>query len=129
MYSYMYAMLASLTNNLEDADRVTEVPFIFLTVGFVLGIIGLQNLNSGWVLIFSHIPFTAPFLFYIRAISGTIAMWEIVFSVGSLICTILFMGFLGSYIYRKGILAHGNMASFRTLLCKAFSIRSISKNE
>ena len=121
MLSYVYAALASTVSRMEDASSISFLPTIIIMVGFIGGIIGMQNPGAGWVAIMSQIPLTAPFFMFMRICLGTAETWEILVSIGIQIATIALLSWLGSRIYRMGTLMYGNAPKVKDIVHALFS--------
>ena len=116
MYSYIYAALASTTSRMEDAQSLSQLPQLLIMAGFFVNIFGMQNPGATWVQVVSHIPFTGPFVMFMRICMGTAATWEIYVAILVQAVTIGIIAYLAAKIYRMGTLMYGAKPSFKTLM-------------
>ncbi len=109
LYSFMFGAAASLASKLEDMSSVvTPVTFLFI-IAFMLTIVNLFNgVDSTVMVILSYVPFTSPMAMFTRVAMSDIAMIEVLTSVGILLITIVFIGWLAAKIYRYGVFFYGN---------------------
>jgi len=116
MYAYMNAALISMTKRIEDATALQGLPMYFVIAGFLGSVWGINNPGASWVVVFSHIPFFAPFVMFMRVCINTAAPWEIAVSIIAQIVTVCLMAYLGGRIYRMGTLMYGNKLKLKEIL-------------
>lgn len=115
LYATIFAAIGSLVSRTEDLGQAI-MPVTFLTLAaFYIGIFGMNQPSSTFMTAMSYIPFFSPIVMYIRIAMADPAIWEIALSLGILLVTIYFMGWLSARIYRTGVLMYGKRPSFKEL--------------
>ncbi len=114
LYSALFAAIGSAT----DAETDTQQFMFPLTVPLILGIVALapvlNNPQGPLAFWLSVIPLTSPIIMVARIPFG-VEWWELALSMALLIMGFVFTIWVGSRIYRIGILMHGAKVNYRVL--------------
>ena len=107
LYSSLYAALGAMVNSEQEAQQFQW----FVTMPLVIPIVTMMGVlrqpDSAFATWMSMVPFFSPILMYVRIVSHTPPLWQIVLSVGLLLATTYLIVALCSRIYRVGILMYG----------------------
>lgn len=124
LYATLFAAIGSIVSRTEDLGQAV-MPVTMLTLaGFYIAIFGMNSPESTLVVVSSYFPFFTPFLMFMRIGLTEPALWEIALSIGILIVTTLFIGWLSAKIYRTGVLMYGKRPSMKELFkaMKAYKV-------
>jgi len=123
-YASLFAAVGSAVNeDPQDAQSLmlpVTMPIIF---GIIIMMNAIINPTSPMAVWTSIIPFFSPIVMMARlpfGVPGTVAWWELVVSMLSLIGGFLFTTWLSARIYRTGILLYGKKATWKELMKWAF---------
>ncbi|MFC5470216.1 ABC transporter permease [Cohnella suwonensis] len=115
LYATLFASVGSIVSRTEDLGQAV-LPITMLTlVGFYVAMFGLTHPDHILIQVCQYIPFFSPFLMFLRIGLSEPAWWEIVLSIGILIASILFIGWLSAKIYRVGVLMYGKRPSIKEI--------------
>ncbi len=107
-FLFLFGALGALVSRTEDVSTsVTPITIIFVAV-FAISVMGMQNTEGMLLQVASFIPFSSFMAMFVRVSMGTVANWEVALSLGILLATTLFTGWLAAKIYRMGTLMYGN---------------------
>ncbi len=111
-YAFIFGAAGSLCSKVEDmGSLITPITFVFVG-SFMLTIFNMMSgVNSTIMTILSYIPFSSPMAMFVRVAMSEISIVEVLSSVGILIISILFTGWLAAKIYRYGVFFYGNSPS------------------
>lgn len=113
-YSSIYSAIGSAVDNETETQQFTFIALAPLMVA-VYGSFGIISNPEGpmafWL---SMVPFTSPVVMVARMPFG-VPLWEVLLSLAVLVCSMLFMVYVASKIYRIGILMRGNKASLKEI--------------
>ncbi len=88
-----------------------------VTMLIVFGFFGvfavMKDPTAGIGLIFSYIPFFAPFVMPVRWSMASVPITQLVLSLASMVAGILAVAWLAARIYRVGILMYGKKPTIR----------------
>jgi ABC-2 type transport system permease protein len=116
LYSAMFAAVGAMSSNEQEA-RQAQQPVTYLLMISYLSIIGLTNdPSSGFARSLSLVPFTSPIATPVRWTAGSMAMSELLTSVGLLLVAIVGVTWIAARIYRVGILMTGKRPSLKELV-------------
>src|SRR5699024_9222048 len=116
LYATLAAMLGSLVSRVEDVSMLL-LPMVFLIIiAFFIAMYGLASPSAKIITISSYIPFFAPIIMFLRVTMLSIPIWSVLISIGIMLATIVFLGFIGSRIYRGGVLMYGSSNTFKDLI-------------
>jgi ABC-2 type transport system permease protein len=74
----------------------------------------IQDPHGSFAFWMSIIPFTAPVVMMMRVPFG-VQPWELILSMSLMIVGFIFTQWIGSRIYRVGILMHGTKVNYKVL--------------
>lgn len=113
LYATIAAMLGSLVSRVEDVSQLL-LPMIFLImIAFFIAMFGLGVPDATFITVTSFIPFFSPMIMFLRVGMLDVPIWEVIVSVLILVGTIGLLGWLGSRIYRGGVLMYGPSRSLK----------------
>ncbi|MBL7759157.1 MAG: ABC transporter permease [Sediminibacterium sp.] len=118
-YASLFAAVGSVVNeDPQDAQSLMmpiTMPIIF---SFIIMTNAVQNPGSPIATWASIIPFSSPMVMMARiayGVPGTVAYWELIVSMLSLIAGFLLTTWLSAKIYRTGILMYGKKVSWKEM--------------
>jgi len=115
LYSTLFAAVGSMVSRTEDLGQAV-MPITFLSLGgFYLAMFSLTNPDTALVTGSSFIPFFTPYTMFMRIGLTDPAAWEVWLSIGLLVASILFFGWISAKIYRTGVLMYGKRPSLKEL--------------
>lgn len=115
LYASLFAAVGSAVDSETDTQQFMlpiSVPLIFAYIISVMGISNPEGPAQVWC---SMIPFTSPVAMMVRAVTGTVPVWELILSMVLLVATFILTTWLASKIYRTGILMYGKKASYKEM--------------
>jgi ABC-2 type transport system permease protein len=116
LYGSMLAAVASAVDSSSDTQQMMMPVLIPVIISIILlGQVASQP-DSSLAVISSLIPFFSPVLMVGRIPITTVPVWQISLSIILLLISVAICLYLGSKIYRVGILSYGKSASFKELL-------------
>src|SRR5690625_1206547 len=107
LYATIAAMLGSLVSKVEDVQQLLFPMIMLIMIAFFIAMFGLGMPEAKFITVTSYIPFFSPMIMFLRVGMLDVPVWEIALSIGILILTIGFFGWLGARIYRGGVLMYG----------------------
>lgn len=116
LYSSIYAALGSGSDDEQHFGQLSMLPLIFLILPMVAVSMIVFNPDGSISHILSYIPFTSPMIMLIRVIVSMPTVTEFLISIGILLVTIPVIIFLGSRIFRVGILMTGKRFSLKEIM-------------
>ncbi|HEX7056629.1 MAG TPA: ABC transporter permease [Bacilli bacterium] len=115
LYATLFAAVGSIVSRTEDLSQAI-LPVTFLSmIGYFIAIFGLQDPTSMFVKVTSFIPFFSPFIMFLRMGLTDVAVWQVWLTIGILLASILFFGWVSAKIYRTGVLMYGKRPSWKEL--------------
>jgi len=122
IYAFLYGAIGSTASKLEDINTsVMPITFLFLIAFMVVMFSMVEgNVDSTLMKVCSYVPFTSPMAMFTRLCMSTVAWYEIVASIGILICSTVGVGVLSAKIYRVGVLLYGMPPKLTTILKTVF---------
>lgn len=115
VYASIYAGLGSAISSDEDAQSMMSPIVLVMLSSFYIGFACADSPESTLAMVASYIPFTSPIVMMIRIPYG-VAWWEILLSMLVLYAGFVLMVFVGSRIYRVGVLMYGKKPSLLEIL-------------
>jgi ABC-2 type transport system permease protein len=93
LYASLMAGVGALAPNLKEANQAIGLIMLPMVIGYMLSILPptIEAPHDGLALGLSLFPLTAPFAMVMRLVIGGVPTWQIVFSAGLLIVTIVFV--------------------------------------
>ncbi|WP_226576697.1 ABC transporter permease [Halobacillus litoralis] len=115
LFATLAATLGSLVSRLEDAQQMIAPMIMLVVAAFLIAMFGLGMPDSTFITISSYFPFFTPLIMFLRVGMLDIPLWEVGLSIGLLIVSIALLGWIGSRIYRGGVLLYGKSSSLKDL--------------
>jgi ABC-2 type transport system permease protein len=124
LFATMFAGVGSIVSRTEDLGQAVMPITMMMALGFYVAMFGLTRPDSTLIVVCSFIPFFSPFMMLMRIGLSEPAWWEIALSLGILIGSTLFLGWLSAKIYRAGVLMYGKKPSIKELVkaMKAYKV-------
>lgn len=120
-FLFLFGALGALVSRTEDVSTsVTPITIIFVAV-FAISVMGMQNTEGMLLQVASFIPFSSFMAMFVRVSMGSVTNWEVALSLGILLATTLFTGWLAAKIYRMGTLMYGNPVKLTKVFRMLFS--------
>ncbi len=116
MYAVFFSMVGASVNTDEEAQQFAAPVIYMLLIPFFIGIIATSNPDSLLVTLCSFFPPFTPMLMFMRITVSPPAMWQIITSIVLCSVFILFVGWLGSKIFRTGLLMYGKKPSVKEII-------------
>lgn len=114
----LYGALFAAVGSAVDSDADAQQFILPVTVPLIISIVSLSAVlndpNGSMAFWMSMIPFTSPVVMMMRVPFG-VPGWELALSMFLMIAGFVFTIWLGSRIYRIGILMHGTKVNFKIL--------------
>lgn len=114
----LYGALFAAVGSAVDSDADAQQFMLPVTIPLIISIISLTAIlndpNGPLAVWMSLIPFTSPIVMMMRVPFG-VPMWQLGVSMILMILGFIFTIWLGSRIYRIGILMHGTKVNYRVL--------------
>lgn len=109
IYAFLFGAVGSTASKLEDINTSVMPITLLFVIGFIVVMTGMSSNEVDTVLmkVCSFIPFTSPMAMFTRICMSTVPFYEILISIGILICTAVGVGILSAKIYRVGVLLYG----------------------
>lgn len=124
LFALMYAAVGSIVSRTEDLGQAAMPIMMLSFAAFYIPLFSISAPDTLLVKIASFVPFTSSLTLLLRIGVGSIAWWEILVSIGILLLTTFFFGWLAAKIYRTGVLMYGKRPSIKELrkAMKAYKI-------
>ena len=116
LYSTIYAFVGSMVTTPQEGGQLAMPIVLVLVVGFYLFMPVSRSPDSSFAFWVSMLPFFAPITMMVRIATQTPPFWQIALSLTIGFTTVIFLVWLGSRIYRVGMLMYGKKASIREVL-------------
>ena len=116
LYGALYAAIGSMCNTIQETQQYASFVTMLILFGF-LAVFSLINDPTGSLgVVFSNIPFFAPFTMPVRWSLTSIPIGQLLLSLALMVAALLACVWLAARIYRTGILMYGKKPSWRELL-------------
>lgn len=120
-FLFIFGALGALVSRTEDVSTsLTPITIIFIAV-FAISVMGMQNTEGMLLRVASFIPLSSFMAMFVRVSMGSVTNVEVAISLGILLATTLFTGWLASKIYRMGTLMYGNPVKITKVFKMLFS--------
>jgi ABC-2 type transport system permease protein len=116
LYATLFAAAGSLVSRQEDVSAAVMPLTVLCTAGYMVGVyssMGLLDIQSGWILGLTLVPFLSPFMMLGRIAVGAAAPWEIVTSLLLLVAMLGVALWIAARIYAVGVLLYGSRPGVR----------------
>lgn len=115
-FAFLFGAIASIVSRIEDVNTAAT-PVVLLAIAvYMIGILSLSQISGSITNIFSFIPFFSPIIMFSRICMSTASIFEILISIPINILTILVSGFIGTKIYKTGVLLYGLRPSLKNIV-------------
>jgi ABC-2 type transport system permease protein len=121
LYAGLYAAAGSLVGRVQEAQQVGTPITMLAMVGYVGTAGAAAAPNAPWVAVMSQVPFWSPSFMVLRMASGTVALGEVLLSLGLLVLGIGLVLLIAARVYRAGVLLYGQKPTLRGLVAAARS--------
>jgi ABC-2 type transport system permease protein len=111
-YGALFAALGAAVSSPQEAQPLQFMVMMPLVSGLALFPVVLGNPDGPLAVALSMIPFFTPLLMFLRISAMTPPVWQIALSIASMLLGTAGAVWLGSRIYRVGILMHGKRPTF-----------------
>ncbi len=115
-YSFLAAVLASMSTNLEDYQQVQTPIMTMLLIGFYVSLMSSLFEGSVFIKILSFIPLISCLLTPTLLIVGQITIFDAIISIVIMIVFVIVTYIYGIRIYRVGILNYSSDKIWRRML-------------
>jgi ABC-2 type transport system permease protein len=114
----LYGALFAAIGAAVDSDTEIQQFMFPITIPLLISVVTLsaviQDPHGSFAFWMSIIPFTAPVVMMMRVPFG-VQPWELILSMSLMIIGFIFTQWIGSRIYRVGILMHGTIVNYKVL--------------
>lgn len=115
LYASILAALGASVNDQQDTGQMMMPVMIVMVFAFYVGFYSSMNPDGPMAFWCSFVPFTSPIVMMVRIPFG-VPLYQEIISVALLYATAIALTYLGSRIYRIGILMYGKKPSFKEIL-------------
>lgn len=114
LYASILAALGASVNDQQDTGQMMMPVMIVMVFAFYVGFYSSMNPDGPMAFWCSFVPFTSPIVMMVRIPFG-VPLYQEIISVALLYATAIALTYLGSRIYRIGILMYGKKPSFKEI--------------
>lgn len=114
LYASILAALGASVNDQQDTGQMMMPVMIVMVFAFYVGFYSSMNPDGPMAFWCSFVPFTSPIVMMVRIPFG-VPLYQEIISVALLYATAIVLTYLGSRIYRIGILMYGKKPSFKEI--------------
>ena len=114
LYASILAALGASVNDQQDTGQMMMPVMIVMVFAFYVGFYSSMNPDGPMAFWCSFMPFTSPIVMMVRIPFG-VPLYQEIISVALLYATAIALTYLGSRIYRIGILMYGKKPSFKEI--------------
>jgi ABC-2 type transport system permease protein len=118
LYATLFAAAGSLVSRQEDVNSAVMPLTLLSTAGYMIGVyaaMGLIDIQAGWIVGLTMVPFLAPFMMLGRISIGAALPWEIVLSLVLLVAMLALALWVAARIYAVGVLLYGSRPGARVV--------------
>ena len=116
LYSALGATLGAMCNTDQEAAQMQWLIMLPLMVSIMMMVLAITQPDHPIVAVMSMVPFCAPVLMYTRMVVSNPPMPQVLLSVGLMVASILAILWIGSRVYRIGILMYGKKPTLPELM-------------
>lgn len=113
IYGALYAAIGSMVNSMQEMQQFMMPVTLLIVTGFFGVFAVMKDPTAGIGVIFSYIPFFAPFVMPVRWSMASVPLFQLIASLALMVLGILAVAWLAARIYRVGILMYGKKPTFR----------------
>ena len=116
LYSALYAAIGAAVDSETDTQQFMVPVMLPLMLGlYVTQLSVFTNPEGSAMFWLSMIPFTSPIAMLVRIAMGNAEVWEVLLSISLLILTFIGTTWIGSRIYKVGILMYGKKVTYKEM--------------
>jgi len=115
LYAALYSIAGAASDDQQNLDQLAWPFIIFLIIPLVMISPIVTNSSSPLVVAMSLFPMTSPIVMFVRIISSTVSISEIILSISLLLVFIIISMLIASRIFPIGILMSGRKFSFKDI--------------
>jgi ABC-2 type transport system permease protein len=115
LYAVLFAAVGSIVSRTEELGQAVMPITVLSLAAFYIGIFNIAAPDTMFVKVAGYIPFFSPTVMLLRIGLERASLLEIWLSLGILVASILFFGWLAAKIYRTGVLMYGKRPTFKEL--------------
>lgn len=116
VFSSIYAAIGASFNSVQEAQQLAGVTVVFLVAPIMFMMPIVNDPDSTLATILSLIPLFTPLLMILRIAVKTPPLWQLLLAYGLTTVFMIFMVWVGSRIYRVGILMYGKKPSLQEII-------------
>ncbi len=117
LYSFLFAASAALVDKITEVNSAILPVTMTLVVGYMLAItVVMADPSSGWSVLASLFPLSAPMAMPIRWAAGEVPVWQLLLAMALTAATAVLLVSAASSIYRRALLITGHRVTLRELL-------------
>jgi ABC-2 type transport system permease protein len=115
LYASIFASIGSAVEQESDAQQLMlPVSFLIIVPIIFINVVAASP-DSTLSVVLSMIPFFSPILMVVRVAITTVPLWQVLLSLLLLVTSFAAAVWVGSRIYRVGILMYGKRPTFKEL--------------
>ena len=116
LFSSLFAAVGSAVDQESDAQQLMIPVSLLIIVPILFMQLMLENPDSGAAVVLSLVPFFSPILMVARVAATQVPFWQVGLSLVLLYAGFIGCVWVGSRIYRVGILMYGKKPSIKDLI-------------
>ncbi|NMM34392.1 MAG: ABC transporter permease [Phycicoccus sp.] len=117
LFAFLFAASAALVDKITEVNSAILPVTMTLVVGYMLAItVVTSDPGSGWSVLISLFPFSAPMAMPIRWAAGEVPVWQLLLAMALTAATAVLLVSLASSIYRRALLITGHRVKLREVL-------------
>jgi len=117
LYAFLFAASAALINKITEVNSAILPVTMTLVVGYMLAItVVMADPSSGWSVLASLFPLSAPMAMPIRWAAGEVPVWQLLLAMALTAATAVLLVSIASSIYRRALLITGHRVKLREVL-------------
>lgn len=111
IYATIYAVIGSMVTTTQEGAQLAMPVIAILAISLWSSLSVIRSPNSSFAFWASVFPLSAPITMMVRIVTERPPLWQIAFSLGVGVLTVIGLVWLASRIYRVGMLMTGKKAS------------------
>lgn len=115
LYAFMFGMIGAMAQKSEDINSSSTPITIIYVLAFLATYMAIMFNQETLMRVVSYVPFSSFMGMFSRMAMMDVPLIEVFASLGILIVTTIFIGWLAARIYRTGLLMYGNKITFRAI--------------
>ncbi|MEO2076837.1 MAG: ABC transporter permease [Bacillus sp. (in: firmicutes)] len=129
VYALCFAALGSLISRTEDLGSVMGPVMVLVMGALFVGMKTLMDPTGGLVTFGTYFPFFSPIVAFSKYVLGEMTAGQLALSGSILVASILFIAYLASRIYVKGVMVYGEKfkwSNLKVMFAKEASNKTIN---